>query len=382
MTEPDPGPAPIASWLAEPLAPAVERSLLRLARAPGVRRVAVMPDVHLAEEVCVGVVLATEGVIYPSAVGGDLGCGMAAIAFEAEAEAIRDERHAARLLSALHAHLPAIKHRVADAPELPEELARAPLSDPRLERLKQREARLELGTLGRGNHFLEFQADQEGRLWLMLHSGSRAVGPTIRDHHLARARARGSPGALIALEAESEAGRAYLQDHRFALRYAELSRRFMIDRACELAARLLALEADPASFFDCAHNSVAKESHLGTSLWVHRKGALAAHAGARGMIPGSIGSASYHVSGRGHEPALCSSSHGAGRRLSRSEARQRVTIESLERELAGVLLDHRRLDALRDEAPSAYRAIERVMRAQRELVRIERRLTPVLSYKG
>jgi len=142
------------------------------------------------------------------------------------------------------------------------------------------------------------------------------------------------------------------------------------------------VDGDWTTLFQCDHNHVRREAHFGEELWVHRKGALAAHDGVRGMIPGSMGSPSYHVTGRGLEPALCSSSHGAGRRMSRGEARRRVPPGRLAREMEGVLFDHRRARLLCDEAPSAYRDIDRVMRAQRELVRIDRKLWPVLSYKG
>lgn len=370
----------IGRWLVSPVEAAVEQSLQALARSAGVRHVAVMPDVHLAEEVCVGVVVATDNTLYPSAVGGDIGCGMAAIAFHGEAAALRDEARAARLLSGLGRRIPALKHGPATAPlQLPEPLERELLSEDHLERLKRREGRLQFATLGRGNHFIEFQEDPEGRLWLMVHSGSRAMGQAIREHHERRA---GPAPGLRPLAAESAAGRAYLNDHGWALRYAELSRSTMTAQACELVEQVLAVDADWTTFFQCHHNHVQHEMHFGARLWVHRKGALAADEGTRAVIPGSMGSPSYHVTGRGHVPALRSSSHGAGRCMSRSEARRRVSPRRLEREMKGVLFDHRKARELCDEAPSAYRDIEKVMRAQRDLVRVERRLWPILSYKG
>jgi len=182
----------IERWLSEPLGREVELSLRRLAESEGVRQIAVMPDVHLAEEVCNGVVVATEGLLYPRAVGGDIGCGMAALAFHVEAAAMRDERRAAQVLTALYEAVPASRHG-ATVRELPEALERAPLSAGRLERLKRREGRAQLGTLGSGNHFLELQADADDRLWVMLHSGSRGIGQSIFAHHLERAAAEGKP---------------------------------------------------------------------------------------------------------------------------------------------------------------------------------------------
>lgn len=367
----------LRSWLVEPLSREVATALERLVAWPDVRAIAVMPDVHLAPDVCNGVALATSETIYPQAVGGDIGCGMAALAFDAEADVLRDERAVARVLSQLYRLVPSNKHALTSAPELPVALEEEPLAAPALTRLRQREGRLQFGTLGRGNHFLEFQEADDGRLWLLLHSGSRAMGQAIRAHHLTRCSADGSPS----LPAESPEGCAYLSDHAWARRYAAASRRQMVERAVDALAQL-GVNALEETFFQCDHNHVRRELHDGRKLWVHRKGALAAQDGSVGAIPGSMGTASYHVVGRGLPAALCSSSHGAGRRWSRGEARQRTSVRKLERELHAVFFDHRLARQLCDEAPSAYKEIGAVMRAQRELTRIVRRLVPVLSYKG
>jgi tRNA-splicing ligase RtcB len=176
---------PVRRWLAEPLSRDVERALDRLAQADDVARIAVLPDVHLASGVCIGTVVATRRLIYPDAVGGDIGCGMAALRFETDADALADERIAARLLRGLAAAVPIVRHPRATALEsLPAELGDAPLSDAALDKLKSRDGRVELATLGRGNHFVEMQADEAGSLWLMLHSGSRAMGQAIRAAHM------------------------------------------------------------------------------------------------------------------------------------------------------------------------------------------------------
>lgn len=368
----------IASWLLEPLPREVAHAVERLAASDDVVRVALMPDVHLASEVCVGTVVATRRLVYPGAVGGDIGCGMCAMRFECAAEALADERTAARLLSGLHDAIPAVRFARPPAPRLPEDLAAQPLAPP-LERAR-REALLQLGTLGRGNHFVELQSDEDGWLWVMLHSGSRAIGPLVRDHHLAGApRTRSGLGAL---DAESDAGRAYLRDLDWALRYADHSRRAMLAAVSALVADVLGVPADPASILSCHHNAVRAETHLGEDLLVHRKGAIPAAEGEPGIIPGSMGAPSYHVVGRGVPEALGSSSHGAGRRWSRGEAGRRISVRALERQLEGVWFDHRLAARLRDEAPGAYKDIGAVMRAQRELTRVVRRLTPLLSYKG
>ncbi len=370
--------AEIASWLVEPLPREVALAVERLAQSEDVVRVALMPDVHLASEVCVGTVVATRRLVYPSAVGGDIGCGMCAMRFECAAEALADERVAARLLSGLYAAIPAVRFSRPPAPALPPDLVEQPLA-PGLEHAR-REALLQLGTLGRGNHFVELQSDEEGWLWVMLHSGSRAVGPLVRDHHLeGAARTRSGLGAL---DAESDAGRAYLADLDWALRYADHSRRAMLAAVEALVGDVLGAAAEPASLIACHHNAVRAEEHLGERLLVHRKGAIAAAEGEAGIIPGSMGTPSYHVVGRGVPEALGSSSHGAGRRWSRGEAARRISVRAMEKQLEGVWFDHRLAPRLRDEAPGAYKDIDAVMRAQRDLTRVVRRLTPLLSYKG
>ena len=370
--------APVCQWLAEPLPADVRNALDRLAAAEDVRHVAVMPDVHLSHEVCVGTVIATRRLIYPNAVGGDIGCGMAAVALDCHAEAIAGAAEATRLFAALYQAVPL--NRQPRAAPLPAALQDAPLSDPRLEVLKRRDGRVQFGTLGRGNHFVEFQADEEGRLWLMAHTGSRAVGQAVRDLHLTRAGK--SAGGLHWLDAQTPEGEAYLSDADWARRYADASRRAILQAVGQVMASLFNVRMLDDTLITCDHNHVRRETHFGEALWVHRKGATSAAADEPGVIPGSMGSASYHVEGRGHPDALCSSSHGAGRAMSRQETRSVVSARRLRDELAGVWFDPRMAERLRDEAPSAYKDVAAVMRAQRDLTRIIRKLRPVLSYKG
>jgi tRNA-splicing ligase RtcB (3'-phosphate/5'-hydroxy nucleic acid ligase) len=382
MSEEKPKPE-IHRWLAEPLPNDVSRSIERLAAANDIRHIAVMPDVHLSGDVCVGLAIATRRLIYPAAVGGDIGCGMAALPFDTSADVLASASAAAILLKGLHARIPAIRHPRKTMPyALPSTLADQPLSHPRLEKLKTRDGLVQLGTLGRGNHFAEFQADDEGCLWLMLHSGSRGMGQAITQHHLAVASAGRPASALTFLDAESDGGRAYLADAAWATDYAVANRLAMIEAICGLVRQLFRIEADRSRLIHCHHNHVQRETHFGQDWWVHRKGALSAATDLPGVIPGSMGTTSYHVTGRGCELALCSSSHGAGRVLSRGEAMRRISQRQLEREMEGVWFDPRMADRLRDEAPSAYKEIGTVMRSQRELTRIDRRLRPLLSFKG
>lgn len=386
MSRPTPGAAR-TQWLCQPLAGEVERSQERLADSPDVCRLAVMPDVHLASEVCVGVVTATRRLIYPGAIGGDIGCGMAALAFDANAAMLADENSAARLLAGLYRRVPTMRHEAASASsQLPGALCEQSLSHPRLEKLKMRDGRVQFGTLGRGNHFLEFQADERGRLWLLVHSGSRAMGQAITSHHVAiaiRAAAHASnSGRLCSLASDTEQGAAYLADLAWAREYARLNRLAMVEAAADLLASLFEINADWSSLIHSDHNHVHRETHDGEELWVHRKGALSAYDKEPGVIPGSMGSASFHVAGRGHAAALCSSSHGAGRTMSRSEAARTISVKRLQKQMHGVWFDRRQTARLRDEAPSAYKDIRAVMRAQRDLTCIVRELQPLLSYKG
>ena len=376
-------PATVNSWLAEPIAKDVAQMIDQLARLDGVEQIAVMPDVHLAREVCVGLAIATRTRIYPAAVGSDIGCGMAAMRCNAPADLFADERSAARLLAGLYQRVPALKHHRTTAPaSLQENLLETSLSHPRLEKLKSRDGRLQLGTLGRGNHFLEFQSDADGELWLMVHSGSRGMGQAISAHHAAIARVISPSKRLPGFDADSTAGRNYLADAAWAELYAGENRLTILAAVGDLLDNLFSAELVRDSLIHANHNHVRSEIHDGAALRVHRKGALAAQAGEPGLIPGSMGTASFHTVGRGCDAALCSSSHGAGRELSRAAAAQEISQRQFLREMHGVWFDQRQADKLRDEAPSAYKDIFAVMRAQRELTKIVRQLQPLLSYKG
>lgn len=371
----------IQAWLSEPLPGEVRASLNRLASHEDVRHMAVMPDVHLAHHVCVGTVMATATQIFPAAIGGDIGCGMLAVALNADADRINNPVAAAKILSGLYECVPAGRHRRSHAvAALPEELCKMPLSHPRLETFSRRDGRVQLGTLGRGNHFVEFQADPENRLWLMLHSGSRGMGQAITAHHLSVDAC--SSNATVAWDAESRNGAAYLTDMRWAVAYAQQNRLAMMTAIGRLLQEEFAIDLQLETLVHCDHNHVRQETHFGRELWVHRKGALPATAGEQGVIPGSMGTRSFHVVGRGCAEALQSSSHGAGRALSRHDARRVIGQKKLEREMRDVWIDRRRMEKFCEEAPSAYKEIGRVMRAQRALTRIKRELQPVLCYKG
>lgn len=373
-------PTEMAQWVAEPLPRDVQQALSRLARDEDVRRIAVMPDVHLSKEVCVGVAVATATTLIPAAVGGDIGCGMQAVAFEADASILAERKAAAQLLEALYETIPVLRHKRSAQVELPPALGDTRLSNDGLEATKAKEAALQFGTLGRGNHFLEFQADEVGGLWLMVHTGSRGMGQAIREaHEQAGQRSR---AGLQVLRADTPEGDAYLHDVRWALAYAARSRERIVSEVGAIMSRLFDVDTKPQSTIACHHNFVRRERHEGEHLWVHRKGAISAADGEPGIIPGSMGAPSFHVIGRGCARALCSSAHGAGRVMSRAAARHRITKQRLHDSMEGIWFDHRRAHRLVDEAPDAYKDIGAVMRAQRTLTRPVRKLLPVLSFKA
>ncbi len=371
---------PLRTWLAAPMGHEVSSAIERLRRAPDVQKVAVMPDVHLSADVCIGVVIATSHLIYPQAVGGDIGCGMLAVALDRESAALDDPKVAGQVLAGLGIAVPARRRNRSALVPQPGDVEGLKFSDPILDSLCRKEGRTEFATLGSGNHFIEIQADEDGRLWLMVHSGSRALGPAIRDHHLALAQPVNH--RLRVLDAESDAGAAYLHDAACARRFADASRRAITEEVGRVLADTLGAQLRWDTLITTDHNHVCRETFDGRDLWIHRKGAMSARLGEPGILPGSMGSLSFHVEGRGHEAALCSSAHGAGRVLSRTDARADVTGREFSRQMAGIWYDSRKTEILRDEAPSAYKDIRAVLRAQQQMVKVTRALRPVLNFKG
>jgi tRNA-splicing ligase RtcB (3'-phosphate/5'-hydroxy nucleic acid ligase) len=372
--------APIRTWLAAPMARDVAEAIERIRRAPDVQQIAVMPDVHLGEDVCIGVVVATSQLLYPQAVGGDIGCGMLAVGLDLEQEALENPKVANQVLADFARAVPARRRNRNAIIPYPSELASEMLTDARLDSIQKNDGAMEFATLGSGNHFIEIQVDESGRLWLMVHSGSRALGQAIRDHHLARAQP--VDNRLRAIDVTSDAGAEYLRDVAYARRFADASRRAMAKEVGQSLAGTLGAQVCWDTVITTDHNHVALEHHGGRDLWVHRKGAMRARLGESGVLPGSMGSLSFHVEGRGYAEALCSSAHGAGRALSRTAARGQVTEREFRRQMEGIWYDSGKMEKLRDEAPSAYKDIRAVLRAQKQMVKVIRTLRPVLNYKG
>ncbi|RMH79727.1 MAG: RtcB family protein [Actinomyces sp.] len=361
---------------------------LRTARSPHVAgHVALMPDAHLGLGATIGSVIPTEGAVIPAAVGVDIGCGMIAAELDLTADDLPDD------LQGLYDRIErAVPAGVGGRHRRPDDRARRWLARHRpateLSEDQARRALEQFGTLGAGNHFLEVCLDERNRVWVVLHSGSRGIGNQLAQMHIDRARrlARDlgerleDPNLAAFVEGTPDFER-YIADMRWAQDYARANREAMMDAALgELVAHVgHGRETDRV---DCHHNFCAREVHDGRELWITRKGAIRADVGDRGVVPGSMGTSSYIVRGRGNPASWRSCAHGAGRRHSRRRARRLYGPEDLERAMAGRVWRRRDAARLVDEIPAAYKDIDRVMADQADLVEVEHTLNQIVNYKG
>jgi tRNA-splicing ligase RtcB (3'-phosphate/5'-hydroxy nucleic acid ligase) len=346
--------------------------------------VAAMPDVHYGKGATVGSVIAMRGAVSPAAVGVDIGCGMGAVKTNLRANDLPESLR--KLRSDIEAVIPvgfssheeAVRTKKADA--LWEAF-------PKLTREVQglySKARTQLGSLGGGNHFIELCLDTEDNVWLMLHSGSRNIGKELAEIHIAKAKKlahnKHIPDRdLSVFLAGTPEMKAYRHDLFWAQTYARLNREVMVDLAADvLRSHFPQVVFEEAIF--CHHNYVAEEVHYGEEVLVTRKGAIRAGKGELGIIPGSMGTRSYIVRGLGNPESFESASHGAGRRMSRGEAKRRFTVKDLADQTAGI--ECRKDGGVLDEIPSAYKPIERVMENQRDLVEVVAELRQVMCIKG
>jgi tRNA-splicing ligase RtcB len=362
------------------------RQLRAIAQQPYVVGfVAAMADAHLSSGVAVGTVFATKRSLVPDALGDDLGCGVRASRTNLDASAL-DQRSLERVLSALSREIPTgdrgrAAHRSDSSPTDPRFADHPGLSTRELERRWPTLVARHLGTLGGGNHFIELARAPDDSLWLLVHSGSRGVGGAIAEHHRRGARARGGR-PLSALELDSAAGAAFFSDLAIAQRFSVHNRAALAETTLRCISSALDRTAHEIESFDVPHNTVSLEAHGASTLLVHRKGAVRADVGDRVVIPGSMATATYVAEGLGHDPSWRSCSHGAGRVMSRREARERVRPEALCAKMGRVVFDRRRARDLVEEAPQVYRDIREVLDEQRALVRPTLRLEPLLSFKG
>lgn len=401
------GAVPVKAWVnGVPFADNAKEQLSNIAQMPFVyKHVAAMPDVHLGKGATVGSVIATKGAIIPAAVGVDIGCGMMAAKTNLKASDLPDNLSALR--SSIEAAVPHGRTNNGGAGDrgawgnIPEQIAKrwAELL-PAYDRLITKHPGCEtkngagvrhMGTLGTGNHFIELCLDEDDCVWIMLHTGSRGLGNRIGTYfiNLAKEEMRrwfiNLPDQDLAYLPE---GSQYFDDYceavSFAQNYARLNREVMMNNVLlairEHIPHVLIDLSDPEIAVNCHHNYVTKERHFGDNVFVTRKGAVSAKEGELGIIPGSMGTRSYIVEGLGNRESFCSCSHGAGRVMSRGEARKLITLEEHKEATRGV--ECRKDDEVLDESPSAYKDIDSVMEAQKDLVRIKHTIKQVLCVKG
>jgi tRNA-splicing ligase RtcB len=371
---------------------------------------ALMPDAHLGKGATVGSVIPTLGAIMPAAVGVDIGCGMIAVRTQftrsqlpADLAPLREQIERAIPLSAGRDNRKIVATAEPRVAEL-EALAEKAEFDPETYAGRWR---LQLGSLGSGNHFIEVSVDEFDRVWMFLHSGSRGVGNKIATHHIAvaqRLAKLGPPAQRLRAarsDAWSEAGgwwielpdpdlaylvegtpefRRYIRELRWAQHFALLNREEMMDRVARQLSEFLGETVVEHERINCHHNFTESEKHFGKQVWVSRKGAIQADAGRPGLIPGSMGTASYVVEGLGNPLSLNSSPHGAGREYSRSAARRTFSHEQLREAMVGI--EFRDTDAFIDEIPQAYKPIDRVMADACDLVAIRHTLRQLVNVKG
>ncbi|GAC1383675.1 MAG: RtcB family protein [Pseudarthrobacter sp.] len=351
---------------------------------------ALMPDAHLGKGATVGSVIPTLHAIIPAAVGVDIGCGMIAVRTQYSVQSLPRDRKRLRQdieraipLSAGH------NNRAVQA-----------TAEPRIAELSKLAAKagfnpaqylakweLQLGSLGSGNHFIEVSADESDAVWLFLHSGSRGVGNKIAQHHIGVAqqvnRKRGTrlpdPDFAYLEEGTSEFDR-YIKELRWAQHFALLNREEMMDRVIAQFRHWVGGLVTERERINCHHNFTRQETHYGKSVWVSRKGAIKAEHGDPGLIPGSMGTASYVVEGLGNPAALNSSPHGAGREYSRTAARKRFTLAELRTAMQGI--EFRATEAFIDEIPAAYKPIDQVMHDAADLVKVRHKLRQLINVKG
>lgn len=350
-----------------------------------------MPDAHLGKGCAVGSVLPTLGAIIPAAVGVDIGCGMIAVKTQFSRAQIAPLDRSV------------LREMIENAIPLSAGNYNTELTDTAAERVAELEKiadqswfdpdkytpswKMQLGTLGSGNHFIEVSLDENDDVWLFLHSGSRGIGNKIAQHHIKVAQKLNkrwyidlpSPDLAYLVEGTDEFW-SYIRQLQWAQHFALLNREEMMDRVIECFQDWSGEYVMEQERINCHHNYTTKEDHYGKSVWLSRKGAIDAHEGVRGLIPGSMGTASYVVTGKGYVPALHSAPHGAGREYSRNQARATFTHEQLKAAMAGI--EYRDTDAFIDEIPQAYKSIDVVMEDAAKLVSVDHTLRQIINVKG
>lgn len=353
---------------------------------------ALMPDAHMGAGATVGSVIPTVGAIMPAAVGVDIGCGMIAVKTQFTTKDISG-KDLATLRHSIERSIPlsagkfndsltdSVKPRVAELEKMAAE--RKDFYDG----LTRTNWSLQLGTLGSGNHFIEVTVDEDETIWLFLHSGSRGIGNSIATHHIKIAQ-ENMKKWYITLEDEDLAYLVedtpefdqYIFDLNWAQHFALLNREEMMDRLVNDFEHFIGSKVVEKERINCHHNFTQKENHMGRNAWLSRKGAIQADKGRKGLIPGSMGTASYVVEGKGYAPSYNSAPHGAGRVWARRAASKHFTIEDLDKAMVGI--EYNRSEAFLDEIPAAYKDIDVVIEDAKELVEIKHTFHQIVNIKG
>jgi tRNA-splicing ligase RtcB len=350
--------------------------------------IALMPDAHLGKGCAVGAVLPTLGAIMPAAVGVDIGCGMIAVRTQFTQSELPSDLRPLRV--AIEAAVPLSAGTYNDDISRTHTLKRIADLTARAEAAGFDPARyagnwqLQLGTLGSGNHFIEVSLDEEDRVWLFLHSGSRGVGNKIATHHIKVAQEQCArrwislpdPDLAYLVEGDDEFW-TYIRELRWAQHFALLNREEMMDRVAACFEAWVGEAIEPSETVNCHHNYTTKEKHFGKEVWLSRKGAIDASKGTLGLIPGSMGTRSYVVVGKGNGLALNSSPHGAGREYGRRHAQRTFTYEQLVEAMDGIEWSGSR--EFLDEIPSAYKDIDTVMQDASDLVEVRHTLRQIVN---
>lgn len=356
--------------------------------------VAAMPDVHAGMGATIGSVIATKGAVIPAAVGVDVGCGMLAARTNLKMKEL-DARGLGKLLNEITKRVPlgfAQRNKdniCSDVCQAFEEPLQAILQrEPHiLDALVKSDWRAQLGSLGSGNHFIEICFDENDDVWIMLHTGSRGIGNIMASYFIMKAKEQAKENAvelpdinLASLAEGTELFQSYMMAVDWSLRYAWQNRQLILEDVLESLRVLRPKTVLTGEVINCHHNYVARETHFGEEVWVTRKGAIRASLGEKGIIPGSMGAHSFLVEGLGCEDSFESCSHGAGRKMSRTEAKNRFTVNDLKEQTKNVVC---RKDArVIDEIPKAYKSIDKVMSNQTDLVKVLHTLTQLVCVKG
>jgi len=376
---------PIKLWLKkEQMDEGALQQARNLANLPfAFKHIAIMPDTHQGYGMPIGAILATKGVIIPNAVGVDIGCGMCSLRTtltDIDTSDLKD------IIKIIRETIPVgfNSHKTRqDETWMPERKGHLPIVNQEYDN-----ALYQVGTLGSGNHFIEIQKGSDGYIWIMIHSGSRNLGFTVANHYndiakeLNKTANEDTSNDLAYLPESSEYFDLYKSEMNYCLEFALANRTLMMERV-KAAFRTIVSEVEFADFINTPHNFAAEEDHFGETVIVHRKGATRARKGEWGMIPGSQGTRSFLVKGKGEAQSFQSCAHGAGRIMSRAQARKKLNVK----DEVKALKDRGILHAIRgrkdlDEAPGSYKDIDEVMNLQKDLVEVQIELQPLAVVKG